>query len=153
MDTYQPETIEKKWQEVWEAERAFYAPNPEPGAEPERKFYMLEMLPYPSGTLHMGHVLNYTLGDVLTHFRRRNGWTVMRPMGWDAFGLPPEYYRWTQWLFLKLFEAGLAYRKKAPVNWCPKDQTVVANEYVIDGKCERCGTPVVAKNMEQWFFR
>ncbi len=197
MDTYQPETIEKKWQEVWEAERAFYAPNPEPGAEPERKFYMLEMLPYPSGTLHMGHVLNYTLGDVVTHYRRRTGWDVLRPMGWDSFGLPaenaairegghpreiverniahirsemrrlgwvidwdrevgahePEYYRWTQWLFLKFFEAGLAYRKEAPVNWCPKDQTVVANEYVIDGKCERCGTPVVAKNMEQWFFR
>ena len=197
MDTYEPETIEKKWQEVWEAERAFYAPDPEPGTEPERKFYMLEMLPYPSGTLHMGHVLNYTLGDVVTHYRRRTGWDVLRPMGWDSFGLPaenaairegghpreivernithirsemrrlgwvidwdrevgahePEYYRWTQWLFLKFFEAGLAYRKEAPVNWCPNDQTVVANEYVIDGKCERCGTPVVAKNMEQWFFR
>jgi leucyl-tRNA synthetase len=158
---------------------------------------MLEMLPYPSGTLHMGHVLNYTLGDVLTHFRRRNGWSVLRPMGFDSFGLPaenaaikegghpreiierniahirgemrrlgwaidwdreasahePEYYRWTQWLFLKFFEAGLAYRKDAPVNWCPNDQTVVANEYVIDGKCERCGTPVIARNMEQWFMR
>ena len=158
---------------------------------------MLEMLPYPSGTLHMGHVLNYTLGDVLTHFRRRNGWTVMRPMGWDSFGLPaenaairegghpreiierniegiraemkrlgwaidwdreasahrPDYYRWTQWLFLKFFEAGLAYRKEAPVNWCPNDQTVVANEYVIDGQCERCGTEVVARNVEQWFFK
>jgi leucyl-tRNA synthetase len=197
MDRYDPQKIEPKWQEVWEAERAFYVPNPGPGAEPERKFYMLEMLPYPSGTLHMGHVLNYTLGDVLTHFRRRTGWTVMRPMGWDAFGLPaenaairegghpreiierniegirtgmkrlgwaidwdreasahrPDYYRWTQWIFLKLFEAGLAYRKEAPVNWCPKDQTVVANEYVIDGRCERCGTEVVARNVEQWFFR
>ena len=197
MERYDPKTIEPKWQQVWEAERAFYVPNPEPGAEPERKFYMLEMLPYPSGTLHMGHVLNYTLGDVLTHFRRRTGWTVMRPMGWDAFGLPaenaairegghpreiierniegirtemkrlgwaidwdreasahrPDYYRWTQWIFLKFFEAGLAYRKEAPVNWCPKDQTVVANEYVIDGKCERCGTEVVSKNVEQWFFR
>jgi leucyl-tRNA synthetase len=197
MDRYEPQKIEAKWQQVWETERAFYVPNPEPGAASGQKFYMLEMLPYPSGTLHMGHVLNYTLGDVLTHFRRRNGWTVMRPMGWDAFGLPaenaairqgghpreiveqnivgiraemrrlgwaidwdreqsahrPEYYRWTQWLFLKLFEAGLAYRKEAPVNWCPKDQTVVANEYVIDGKCERCGTEVVAKNVEQWFFK
>ena len=197
MDTYEPNTIEQKWQEVWETERAFYTPNPEPGAEPERKFYMLEMLPYPSGTLHMGHVLNYTLGDVITHYRRRTGWSVMRPMGFDSFGLPAEnaairegghpreiverniahirtemrrlgwvidwdreasaheveYYRWTQWLFLKFFEAGLAYRKEAPVNWCPKDQTVVANEYVIDGKCERCGTPVVARNMVQWFFR
>ena len=197
MDKYDPKTIEAKWQQVWEAERAFYALNPEPGEAPERKFYMLEMLPYPSGTLHMGHVLNYTLGDVLTHFRRRNGWTVMRPMGWDSFGLPaenaairegghpreiidrniegirtemkrlgwaidwdreqsahrPDYYRWTQWLFLKFFELGLAYRKESPVNWCPKDQTVVANEYVIDGKCERCGTEVVAKNVEQWFFK
>ena len=197
MDKYEPETIETKWQEVWEAERAFYVPNPAPGEEPGRKFYMLEMLPYPSGTLHMGHVLNYTLGDVLTHFRRRHGFSVLRPMGFDSFGLPAEnaairegghpkeiverniahirtemrrlgwvidwdreasaheveYYRWTQWLFLKFFEAGLAYRKEAPVNWCPNDQTVVANEYVIDGKCERCGTPVVARNMEQWFFR
>ena len=197
MDRYEPGTIEPKWQEVWEAERAFYVLNPEPGEAPERKFYMLEMLPYPSGTLHMGHVLNYTLGDVLTHFRRRNGSTVMRPMGWDSFGLPaenaairegghpreiidrniegiktemkrlgwaidwdreasahrPDFYRWTQWLFLKFFEAGLAYRKEAPVNWCPKDQTVVANEYVIDGKCERCGTEVVARNVEQWFFK
>ena len=197
MDQYDPNTIEQKWQEVWEAERAFYTPDPEPGDEPERKFYMLEMLPYPSGTLHMGHVLNYTLGDVITHYRRRTGWSVMRPMGFDSFGLPAEnaairegghpreiverniahirtemrrlgwvidwdreasaheveYYRWTQWLFLKFFEAGLAYRKEAPVNWCPKDQTVVANEYVIDGRCERCGTPVVARNMVQWFFR
>jgi leucyl-tRNA synthetase len=197
MEKYDPATIEPKWQQVWEAERAFYVQNPEPGTEPERKFYMLEMLPYPSGTLHMGHVLNYTLGDVLTHFRRRNGSTVLRPMGYDSFGLPaenaairegghpreiierniahirgemkrlgwaidwdreasahePEYYRWTQWLFLKFFEAGLAYRKEALVNWCPNDQTVVANEYVIDGKCERCGAEVVARKMEQWFFR
>ena len=144
------------------------------------------MLPYPSGTLHMGHVLNYTMGDVLTHFRRRNGWTVLRPMGWDSFGLPaenaairegghpreiverniveireqmkrlgwaidwdrevgahePEFYRWTQWLFLRFYERGLAYRKAAPVNWCPHDQTVVANEYVVDGRCERCGNLV-----------
>jgi leucyl-tRNA synthetase len=197
VDGYDPKAIEPKWQRVWEDERAFYVLNPEPGTEPEQKFYMLEMLPYPSGTLHMGHVFNYTLGDVLTHFRRRNGYLVLRPMGFDSFGLPAEnaairqgghpreiierniahirgemrglgwaidwdretsaheaeYYRWTQWLFLKFFEAGLAYRKEAPVNWCPHDQTVVANEYVIDGKCERCGTPVVAKNMEQWFFR
>src|SRR5438477_6983758 len=158
---------------------------------------MLEILPYPSVNLHMGHVLNYTLGDVVTHFRRRQGYTVLRPMGFDSFGLPaenaairggghpreiterniaairaqmhrlgwaidwdreasahePEYYRWTQWLFLRFYEAGHAYRKEAPVNWCPKDQTVVANEYVIDGRCERCGTPVEARNMEQWFFR
>jgi leucyl-tRNA synthetase len=197
MDRYDPTTIEAKWQHVWEDERAFYVSNPERGEEPEKKFYQLEMLPYPSGTLHMGHVLNYTLGDVLTHFRRRQGTLVLRPMGWDSFGLPaenaairegghpreiierniehirgemrrlgwaidwdretsahePEYYRWTQWLFLKFFAAGLAYRKEAPVNWCPNDQTVVANEYVIDGKCERCGAEVIAMNMEQWFFR
>jgi leucyl-tRNA synthetase len=197
MDTYDPQAIEEKWQRVWENARAFYVEDPTDGEEPREKFYMLEMLPYPSGTLHMGHVLNYTLGDVLTHFHRRSGKSVLRPMGWDSFGLPaenaairagghpreiiernidhirsemrrlgwaidwdrelsahaPDYYRWTQWLFLKMFEAGLAYRKKAPVNWCPKDQTVVANEYVIDGRCERCGTPVVARMMEQWFFR
>jgi leucyl-tRNA synthetase len=145
----------------------------------------------------MGHVLNYTMGDVLTHFHRRHGLSVLRPMGWDSFGLPaenaairegghpreiverniveireqmkrlgwaidwdrevgahePGFYRWTQWLFLRFFERGLAYRKAAPVNWCPHDQTVVANEYVIDGHCERCGTPVELRNLEQWFFK
>ncbi len=156
------------------------------------------MLPYPSGpSLHMGHVLNYTMGDIQTHVRRRSGWHVARPMGWDAFGLPaenaairegkhprvtierniancraqmkrlgwaidwdrevsshdPRFYRWTQWLFLKFWENDLAYRKEAPVNWCPKDQTVVANEYVVDGRCERCGTPVELRHMTQWFFR
>jgi leucyl-tRNA synthetase len=158
---------------------------------------MLEMLPYPSGDLHMGHVLNYTLGDVVTHYRRRTGFTVLRPMGFDSFGLPaenaairegghpreiternianirvqmrrlgwaidwdrevsahePTYYRWTQWLFLKFLEAGLAYRKAAPVNWCPNDQTVLANEQVVDGRCERCGAEVEARNLEQWFFK
>jgi leucyl-tRNA synthetase len=199
MDGYEPQQIEPKWQQVWEDARAFYASNPDDpaGADRERKFYMLEMLPYPSGNLHMGHVLNYTLGDVVTHYRRRSGYTVLRPMGFDSFGLPaenaairegghpreiternianirvqmrrlgwaidwarevsahePEYYRWTQWLFLKFFEAGLAYRKAAPVNWCPHDQTVLANEQVIDGRCERCGSEVEARNLEQWFFK
>jgi leucyl-tRNA synthetase len=192
-ERYDPKAIEAKWQRVWEDERAFYVDD-DPGG---RKFYMLEMLPYPSGHLHMGHVLNYTLGDVVTHFRRRNGYVVLRPMGFDSFGLPAEnaaikegghprviternierihhqmrrlgwaidwdrevsaheerYYRWTQWLFLKFFEAGLAYRKEAPVNWCPVDQTVLANEQVIDGRCERCGSEVEARNLEQWFFR
>jgi leucyl-tRNA synthetase len=196
METYDPQAIEAKWQRVWEDTRAFYTDDPEPGDE-RAKFYMLEMLPYPSGDLHMGHVLNYTLGDVLTHFRRRHGLRVLRPMGWDSFGLPaenaaireggnpreiternianierqmhrlgwaidwdrviaahdPAYYRWTQWLFLRFFEKGLAYRKEAPVNWCPHDQTVLANEQVIDGRCERCGTVVEARKMEQWFFR
>ncbi len=197
MRRYDPHEIETKWQRVWEEERSFYTPDPGPGEEPPNHWYQLEMLPYPSGTLHMGHVLNYTMGDVLTHFHRRHGLSVLRPMGWDSFGLPaenaairegghpreiveeniaeirqqmkrlgwaidwdrevgahePGFYRWTQWLFIRFFERGLAYRKAAPVNWCPHDQTVVANEYVIDGRCERCGTPVELRNLEQWFFK
>jgi leucyl-tRNA synthetase len=198
MDRYEPAAIEAKWQRVWEEKRAFFVPNPEPGARGrDGKSYVLEMLPYPSGELHMGHVLNYTLGDVLTHFRRRKGMTVLRPMGFDSFGLPaenaairegghpreiternvarieeqmrrlgwaidwpralsthrPDYYRWTQWLFLRFFERGLAYRKQAPVKWCPNDQTVLANEQVVDGRCERCGAEVEARVLEQWFFR
>jgi leucyl-tRNA synthetase len=198
MDRYDAGTVEAKWQRVWEESRAFEVPNPEPGApRSPRKNYVLEMLPYPSGSLHIGHVLVYTLGDVLTHFYRRTGSEVLRPMGYDSFGLPaenaainegghpreivernivairrtmkrlgwaidwsrelsthePEYYRWTQWLFLKLFEAGQAYRKAAVVNWCPNDQTVIANEQVKDGHCERCGAEVEARKVEQWFFR
>jgi leucyl-tRNA synthetase len=198
MERYDPQKIEAKWQQVWEGTKAFETPNPAPG-EPadEQHWYLLEMLPYPSGTLHMGHVLNYTMGDVVTHFRRRNGWTVLRPMGFDSFGLPAEnaainegghpreivernivaireqmrrlgwaidwkreisahevdFYRWTQWLFLQFFQRGLAYRAAAPVNWCPNDQTVVAHEYVVDGRCDRCGTLVEARNLEQWFFK
>jgi leucyl-tRNA synthetase len=197
MERYDPQKIEPKWQQVWEAERVFETPNPAPDEAAEPHWYQLEMLPYPSGTLHMGHVLNYTMGDVATHFRRRKGLKVLRPMGFDSFGLPAEnaainegghpreiterniaairvqmkrlgwaidwqrevsahevdYYRWTQWLFLKFFERGLAYRAAAPVNWCPHDQTVVANEYVVDGRCDRCGTLVEARMMEQWFFK
>jgi leucyl-tRNA synthetase len=197
MDRYDPRAIEAKWQQVWEDERTYHTPDPAPGEEPPNHWYQLEMLPYPSGTLHMGHVLNYTMGDVLTHFHRRHGLSVLRPMGWDSFGLPaenaairegghpreiverniveireqmkrlgwaidwdrevgahePGFYRWTQWLFIQFFERGLAYRRAAPVNWCPHDQTVVANEYVIDGRCERCGTPVELRNLEQWFFK
>ena len=199
MDGTTRRQIEAKWQRVWEDERAFYVPNPAPGrATDGSKTYVLEMLPYPSGELHMGHVRNYTLGDVVAHFRRRRGFAVLRPMGYDAFGLPaenaaikagghprevterniaairepdaaawagrstgtarsrrhePEYYRWTQWLFLRFYERGLAYRKEAPVKWCPNDQTVLANEQVIDGRCERCGAEVEARNLEQWFFR
>jgi leucyl-tRNA synthetase len=198
MDAYDAQTIEEKWQAVWAAEDAFAVENPTPGGElPEPHFYMLEMLPYPSGELHMGHVLNYTLGDVVTHFRRRNGATVLRPMGFDSFGLPaenaaikegghpleiterniaaiskqmrrmgwaidwdrevsahePSFYRWTQWLFLKFFEHGLAYRREAPVKWCPNDQTVLSNEHVVDGRCWRCGAIVETRNMAQWFFR
>jgi leucyl-tRNA synthetase len=197
LETYDPQAIEAKWQRVWADERAFSVPNPDPGAAAERKTYVLEMLPYPSGELHMGHVRNYMLGEVVSHFRRRMGYRVLRPMGYDAFGLPaenaaiqegghprevterniatirsqmrrlgwaidwdrevsthePEYYRWTQWLFLKFYEQGLAYRKEAPVKWCPNDQTVLANEQVIDGRCERCGAEVEARSLEQWFFR
>jgi leucyl-tRNA synthetase len=198
-DRYDPHAVERKWQAVWERERTWEVPNPgQPGFDPSaRKSYVLEMLPYPSGEPHMGHLKNYTMGDVLAHHRRRTGMQVLHPMGYDAFGLPaenhaiktgehparstnssieefrrqfrswgisidwtrefgthePAYYRWTQWIFLKLYERGLAYRKNAPVKWCPKDQTVLANEQVVDGTCERCGTPVVVKQLEQWFFR
>jgi leucyl-tRNA synthetase len=200
VERYDPKTIEEKWQRVWEDERAFYVANPESPRSRDSgdlKTYVLEMLPYPSGALHMGHVRNYMLGEVVAHFRRRHGYAVMRPMGYDAFGLnaenaaikegghprdvterniaaiqrqmrrmgwsidwdrelsthEPEYYRWTQWLFLRFLEAGLAYRKEGPVKWCPNDQTVLANEQVIDGRCERCGFEVESRNLEQWFFR
>ncbi|MGH3026350.1 MAG: class I tRNA ligase family protein, partial [Gaiellaceae bacterium] len=193
MNEYDAHAIEEKWQRVWEDEQSFHVSNDGDGP----RFYQLEMLPYPSGQLHMGHVLNYTLGDVVTHFRRRSGFTVLRPMGFDSFGLPaenaaikeggspleiterniasitqqmrrmgwaidwqrevsahePSYYRWTQWLFLKFFEHGLIYRREAPVNWCPNDQTVLANEHVVDGRCWRCGAVVEARNMAQWFFK
>ena len=199
MDRYDPQTIEAKWQQVWADESSFHVPNPDPDelAAHRAKTYVVEMLPYPSGELHMGHTLNYTIGDVITHVRRRKGMQVLRPMGYDAFGLPaenaaikeggnprlvierniasiriqmkrmgwafdwsrelsthqPEYYRWTQWLFLRFYERGLAYRKEAPVKWCPNDQTVLANEQVVDGRCERCGAEVEAKSLTQWFFR
>ncbi len=199
MDRYNPAQIEAKWQQVWKQQGSFTIPNPEvaEAAEPSRKSYVLEMLPYPSGTLHMGHVKNYTMGDVLARFRARNGLTVFHPMGYDAFGLPaenaaiktgahpadltrintdninqqlhrlgvsidwsrelatsdPEYYKWTQYFFLKFFERGLAYRGEAPVNWCPSCATVLANEQVIQGNCERCATAVEPRSLAQWFFR
>jgi leucyl-tRNA synthetase len=199
MDRYDAQTIEQKWQQVWEQAGAHRVANPEPG-EPQQapKSYVLEMLPYPSGTLHMGHMLVYTIGDVVTRFRARNGMRVLHPQGFDSFGLPaenaaikegvhprvsterniaaitrsyrrvgwaydwdrllsthdPEYYRWQQWQFLRFLERGLAYRKGAPVKWCPNDQTVLANEQVLpDGTCERCGAEVESRLMEQWFFR
>ena len=199
MERYDPQSIEAKWQKVWADERSFHVPNPDHlDQDGDRtKSYVVEMLPYPSGDLHMGHTLNYTIGDVITHLRRRKGMQVLRPMGYDAFGLPaenaaikegghprtvternivsireqmhrmgwaidwgreisthdPAYYRWTQWLFLRFYERGLAYRKEAPVKWCPNDQTVLANEQVVEGRCERCGAEVEAKNLTQWFFR
>ncbi len=197
-ERYDHEAIETRWQAVWAAERAFETPNPTDPATDERPHsYVLEMLPYPSGDLHMGHVANYTMGDVVSHFWRRNGRLVLHPMGYDAFGLPaenaairtgeppsdvvrgniakiraqmhrmgwsidwsrelstadPEYYRWTQWIFLQLFDRGLAYKRNSTVNWCPQDQTVLANEQVIDGHCERCGSAVESKTLEQWFFK
>ncbi|HEX5800488.1 MAG TPA: class I tRNA ligase family protein, partial [Gaiellaceae bacterium] len=193
-ERYDPNEIEPKWQRVWADERASEVANPAPDeAAGMRKSYVLEQLPYPSGSLHMGHMLVYTIGDIATHFRRRNGYRVLHPMGFDAFGLPsenaairagghpraiveqniegirrsmqrigwwidwsrvlsthtPDYYRWQQWQFLRFFERGLAYRKGAPVKWCPNDQTVVANEQVLpDGSCERCGAPVESRVME-----
>ncbi|HET6999446.1 MAG TPA: leucine--tRNA ligase [Solirubrobacterales bacterium] len=199
MSGYDPKTIESKWQQVWAEEKTWEVPNPgEPGFDDSKpKAYVLEMLPYPSGEPHVGHLKTYAVGDAIAHFRRRHGFQVLHPMGYDAFGLPaennaiktgeppreatersiasfrqqfrewgisidwsreigthtPEYYRWTQWIFLRLFEKGLAYRTEAPVQWCPKDATVLANEQVVDGRCERCGTEVVQRNLEQWFFR
>ncbi|UJA20518.1 leucine--tRNA ligase [Thermoleophilia bacterium SCSIO 60948] len=199
MDRYDPSEIEARWQAVWEAEHTWEVPNPgQPGFDPAKpKSYVLEMLPYPSGEPHVGHLKNYSIGDAIAHFRRRNGFEVVHPMGYDAFGLPaennaiktgvhprvatersisayrqqfkrwgisidwsrevathtPEYYRWTQWIFLRLRELGLAYRDEAPVQWCPNDQTVLANEQVVDGHCERCGALVEQRRLEQWFFR
>ena len=196
---YDPSEIEPRWQSVWAQERTWEVDNLAPGDAPsaEEKSYVLEMLPYPSGEPHIGHLKNYALGDAIAHFRRRTGRRVLHPMGYDAFGLPaenhairtgehprastdasiaafqrafrswgisidwsrefathePEYYRWTQWIFLQLYERGLAYRKEAAVKWCPHDQTVLANEQVIDGHCERCGHLVEVRQLEQWFFR
>jgi len=201
-DRYDAEAIEARWQRVWADEGAFTCEvisrdGVVPVLPDRPKAYVLEMLPYPSGEIHMGHVKNYTMGDVVAHFRRRNGAAVFHPMGYDAFGLPaenaairtgeppalvtsrniarirlqlqrlgfaidwsteistadPEYYRWTQWIFLRMFEKGLAERRSAAVNWCPKDQTVLANEQVIDGHCERCGTQVELRQLTQWFLR
>jgi leucyl-tRNA synthetase len=199
VSSYDPHAIERRWQQLWESERTWEVANPgQPGFDESKpKSYVLEMLPYPSGEPHVGHLKCYAVGDAIAHFRRRNGALIMHPMGYDAFGLPaennaiqtgehpriatessiasfrrqfkewgisvdwsreigthtPEYYRWTQWIFLKLYERGLAYRAEAPVQWCPVDATVLANEQVIDGRCERCGTPVEARKLEQWFFR
>ena len=189
-ERYNPEQVETKWSAHWQQDPLLYAAETN---STKPKYYVLEMLPYPSGALHMGHVRNYAIGDALARYMWMRGYNVLHPMGWDAFGLPaenaaikrgihprqwtlsnierekkqflrwgilydwskelascePEYYRWNQWLFLKLYDRGLAYRAKAPVNWCPSDQTVLANEQVIDGRCERCSTIVVQRDLEQ----
>jgi len=193
---YDPAAIEPKWQQRWAADPALYAAEPADCGKP--KYYVLEMLPYPSGALHMGHVRNYSIGDALARHMWMRGYNVMHPMGWDAFGLPaenaalknhtpprewtlaniaamkrqflrlgmgfdwatevttclPDYYRWNQWFFLRMFERGLAYRKKSKVNWCPECATVLANEQVIDGRCWRHEDTIVElRDLVQWFFR
>jgi len=185
--------IEAKWQKAWEDSKLFKTE-----ADPSKeKFYLLEMFPYPSGKLHMGHVRNYSIGDVAARYKRMKGFNVLHPMGWDSFGLPaenaaikngihpniwtwnniaemrsqlktlgisydwdrevatchPDYYKWMQWIFIQFFNNGLAYKKKNPVNWCSSCQTVLANEQVVDGACERCGTLVGKKDLDQWYLK
>src|SRR5947207_169750 len=193
-DRYPFREIEAKWQRAWEERKQFSATE-----DPSRpKFYCLEMFPYPSGRIHMGHVRVYAIGDLLARFKWMRGFNVLHPMGWDAFGLPaenaaianqrdprdwtlqninamkrthsrfafsydwdrevstcePQYYRWNQWFFLRMLERGLAYRKKALVNWCPKCATVLANEQVVEGCCWRHeDTPVEQRALEQWFLK
>ncbi|NLY52802.1 MAG: leucine--tRNA ligase [Firmicutes bacterium] len=192
-DRYNFHEIEERWQKYWEEVK----PHAEAEDAHRPRYYCLEMFPYPSGRLHMGHVRVYSIGDVIARFKRMQGFSVLHPMGWDAFGLPaenaaikhnihphrwtqenishmrqelarlgfsydwdrevstcePDYYKWTQWLFLLLYKNGLAYRKAAPVNWCPSCATVLANEQVVAGLCERCDSVVEKTNLEQWFFR
>lgn len=191
--TYSFAAMEARWPQVWDELGVF---TPKDDGSRERR-YVLDMFPYPSGDLHMGHAEAFAMGDVVARYWRLRGYDVLHPIGWDSFGLPaenaaikrnahpaewtyanietqaasfkryalsldwsrrlhtsdPEYYRWTQWLFLRFYERGLAYRKNHPVNWCPKDQTVLANEQVVNGACERCGTPVTKKNLNQWYFK
>src|ERR1700682_4234146 len=192
-EKYFPEKIEQEWQKRWENSGAFNADED----DPRPKFYCLEMLPYPSGFLHMGHVRNYSIGDALAWYKRLQGFNVLHPIGWDSFGQPaeqaaikrgvnprewteenivhmrgqlkrlgisydwsreiaahrPDYYKWDQWFFLKMFERGLAYKKTSSVNWCPKEETVLSNEQSSGGICWRCGSAVVTRDLEQWFLR
>jgi len=192
-EPYNPQKIEEKWRDFWR-ERGFFKAKIH---DTRRKFYYLNMFPYPSGKLHAGHGRNYILGDAIVRFLLMRGWNVLNPMGWDAFGLPaenaaieqgvhprdwtwqnirefkrqfrawgveydwdreiatcePDYYKWTQWLFLKLYEKGLAYRAKGKVNWCPHCEVVLANEQVIGGRCWRCNSPVEKRELEQWYFK
>lgn len=195
MREYNFKEVEKKWQNEWATENLFKTTDSVDGKE---NYYVLEMLPYPSGKLHVGHARNYTIGDVIARYKRMKGFNVLHPMGWDSFGLPaenaaiqngahpaiwtksnidnmrrqlkmiglsydwdreiasylPEYYRWNQWIFKRMYEMGLVYKKKSTVNWCPDCQTVLANEQVEDGMCWRHSkTPVIQKDLEQWFFK
>ena len=191
---YDVHAVQERWLEVWDRLQPFRSGQP---GDDRPKKYVLDMFPYPSGDLHMGHAEAYALGDVPARYWIQRGYDVMHPIGWDAFGLPaenaaikrgadpkkwtyeniavqkasmrryacsfdwdrvlntcdPEFYTWNQWLFLRLFERGLAYRKSSSVNWCPKDQTVLANEQVVGGLCERCDTPVTKKKLTQWYFK
>ncbi|NOY65526.1 MAG: leucine--tRNA ligase [Nitrospirae bacterium] len=193
VERYDPEKIELKWQAYWREKDLFLTKKD----TTKKKFYCLEMFPYPSGKIHMGHVRNYAIGDVIARYKRMRGYNVLHPMGWDAFGLPaenaaiqhgvhparwtyenidymkkqlqrmglsydwsrevttcsPEYYKWNQWFFLKMYERGLAYRKSSSVNWCPSCSTVLANEQVIDNRCWRCDSEVHQKELEQWFLK
>lgn len=190
---YEFDKIEKKWQQKWEEDGAFRI---DEGSD-KPKYYALEMFPYPSGNLHMGHVRNYSIGDIVARYKKMQGFNVLHPMGWDSFGLPaenaaikngtppsdwtwsnidsmrdqlkrlgfsydwdrevatakPDYYKFTQWMFLQLYKNNLAYKKKSFVNWCPSCQTVLANEQVVNGKCDRCKSEVGKKDLEQWFFK
>ena len=192
-ERYDPKSIETRWQSVWTENRQF-AVKQDPN---RKKYYLLEMFPYPSGRIHMGHVRNYTIGDVVARYKRLCGYNVLHPMGWDAFGMPaenaaiannthparwtyanidamrtqlkrlgfsydwdreiatctPEYYRWEQWLFIRMYEKGMVYRKESFVNWCDRCQTVLANEQVEAGLCWRCGEQVRQKKLSQWFFK
>src|SRR6266536_402310 len=194
-ERYSAHQVEEKWAARWQQDASLYAAEK---TSTKPKYYVLEMLPYPSGALHMGHVRNYAIGDALARYMWMNGYNVLHPMGWDSFGLPaenaaisnqtpprewtlrnianmktqmkrlgfaydwsrevttclPDYYKWNQWFFLKLYEKGLAYRKKSKVNWCPKCATVLANEQVVDGCCWRHeDTLVEQRELEQWFLR
>jgi leucyl-tRNA synthetase len=194
-DTYDAMASQERWLEVWDTLDLYRAGGPRMAGRP--KLYVLDMFPYPSGDLHMGHAEAFCIGDVVARYWMMRGFDVLHPIGWDSFGLPaenaaikrnahpaewtyknietqaasfrrfgvsfdwsrrlhtsdPEYYRWTQWLFLRFMERGLAYRKSSPVNWCPHDQTVLANEQVVDGRCERCGHEVTKRELTQWYFK
>lgn len=192
-EKYNFSEIEKKWQNYWEENQCFKTEED----DSKKKYYCLEMFPYPSGKIHMGHVRNYSIGDVVARFKKMDGYNVLHPMGWDSFGLPaenaaikhgihpniwtwdnidemrsqlkqlglsydwdrevatchPDYYKWMQWIFIQFYKRGLAYKKENPVNWCPSCQTVLANEQVVDGCCERCKSPVGKKNLSQWYLK